>query len=51
MLGEALVLAPSAARTFARRFAGDVAESRKAVPPLLRRGLRLWREHSAVVRR
>ncbi|WP_424188463.1 uridine kinase [Actinokineospora sp. G85] len=51
VLGAALVLAPSATRTFARRFARDVAESRKAVPLLLRRGLRLWREHSAVVRR
>ncbi|MGX7829237.1 uridine kinase family protein [Actinokineospora sp. 24-640] len=51
VLGDALVLAPSGTRTFIRRFARDVAESRKGLPLLVRRGLRLWREHSDVVRR
>ncbi|MGQ0837432.1 uridine kinase family protein [Actinokineospora sp.] len=51
VLADAVVLAPGGGRTFVRRFARDVAESRKAVPVLMRRGLRLWREHAAVVRR
>ncbi|GAA1351351.1 uridine kinase family protein [Saccharothrix algeriensis] len=50
-LRDAVVLAPGAVTTFARRFARDVAEARKPVPLLLRRGLRLLREHPAVVRR
>lgn len=51
VLADAVVLAPGGGRTFLRRFVRDVAESRKALPLLLRRGLRLWREHGAVVRR
>lgn len=51
VLADAVVLAPGAGVTFARRFARDVAEARKPVPLLLRRGLRLLREHAAVVRR
>ncbi|WP_308258627.1 uridine kinase family protein [Saccharothrix obliqua] len=51
VLLDAVVLAPGAAVTFARRFARDVAEARKPVPLLLRRGLRLMREHAALVRR
>lgn len=51
VLKDAIVLAPSAPVTFARRFARDVAESRKPVPVLLRRGLRLMREQPQVVRR
>lgn len=51
ILADALVLAPSATVTFVRRFVRDVAEARKPVPTLLRRGLRLWREQPAVVRR
>ena len=51
VLAEAIVLDPSAGRTAVRRFARDVAESRKSVPLLLRRGVRLWREHGTVVRR
>ncbi|MEV6610482.1 uridine kinase [Kutzneria sp. NPDC051319] len=51
VLADALVLAPSAAKTFVRRLVRDVAEHRKPVPLLLRRGLRLWREQPAVVRR
>ncbi|WP_249228124.1 uridine kinase family protein [Kutzneria sp. CA-103260] len=51
ILADALVLAPPAGVTFLRRFARDVAEHRKPVPLLLRRGLRLWREQPSVVRR
>ncbi|GGP62798.1 uridine kinase family protein [Saccharothrix coeruleofusca] len=51
VLADAVVLAPSASVTFARRLARDVAEARKPVPLLLRRGLRLLREQPAVVRR
>lgn len=51
VLKDAIVLAPSAPVTFARRFARDVAEARKPVPVLLRRGLRLMREQPQVVRR
>ncbi len=51
VLKDAIVLAPSAPVTFARRFARDVAEARKPVPTLLRRGLRLMREQPQVVRR
>ncbi|WP_238598331.1 uridine kinase [Saccharothrix sp. ALI-22-I] len=51
VLADAIVLAPNAVVTFARRFARDVAEARKPVPFLARRGLRLLREHSGVVRR
>lgn len=51
VLRDAIVLAPSAPVTFARRFARDVAEARKPVPVLLRRGLRLMREQPQVVRR
>ncbi|MFC5059153.1 uridine kinase [Saccharothrix xinjiangensis] len=51
VLADAVVLAPNALVTFARRFARDVAEARKPVPLLLRRGLRLLREHPEVVRR
>jgi len=51
VLRDAIVLAPSAPVTFARRFARDVAESRKPIPTLLRRGLRLLREQPQVVRR
>lgn len=51
VLKDAVVLAPSAAVTFARRFARDVAEARKPVPTLIRRGLRLMREQPQVVRR
>lgn len=51
VLRDAIVLAPSAPVTFARRFARDVAEARKPVPVLLRRGLRLMRQQPAVVRR
>jgi len=51
VLADALVLAPPAGVTFLRRLARDVAEHRKPVPLLVRRGLRLWREQPAVVRR
>lgn len=51
VLADAIVLAPNAVVTFARRFARDVVEARKPVPLLLRRGLRLLNEHSGVVRR
>ncbi|TDP70588.1 uridine kinase family protein [Actinokineospora alba] len=51
VLADAVVLAPGGGRTFARRLVRDVAESRKPTHVLVRRGLRLWREHSAVVRR
>jgi uridine kinase len=51
VLADALVLAPPAALTFVRRLVRDVAEARKPVPVLIRRGLRLWREQPAVVRR
>ena len=51
VLLDAIVLAPNAFVTFVRRFARDVAEARKPVPLLLRRGLRLLREQPSVVRR
>jgi uridine kinase len=51
VLADALVLAPAAGVTFLRRFIRDVSERRKPVPLLVRRGLRLWREQPAVVRR
>lgn len=51
VLRDAIVLAPSAPVTFVRRFARDVAEARKPVPTLVRRGLRLMREQPQVVRR
>ncbi|MFC7614189.1 uridine kinase [Actinokineospora soli] len=51
VLADAVVVAPSGATTFVRRFARDVAESRKGIGLLVRRGVRLWREHGAVVRR
>ncbi len=51
VLADAIVLAPHGLVTFARRFARDVVEARKPVPFLARRGLRLLREHSGVVRR
>jgi uridine kinase len=51
VLADAIVLAPSATKTAVRRFARDVAEARKSVPLLMRRGMRLWREHAQVVRR
>jgi uridine kinase len=51
VLADAVVLAPAAATTFLRRLARDVAEARKPWPVLVRRGLRLWREHAAVVAR
>lgn len=51
VLKDAIVLAPSAPVTFARRFARDVAEARKPIPTLLRRGLRLMREQPQVVKR
>ena len=51
VLADALVLAPPAATTFVRRLVRDVAEARKPWPVLIRRGLRLWREQPAVVRR
>lgn len=51
VLADALVLAPPAAITFVRRLVRDVAEHRKPVPLLIRRGLRLWREQPSVVRR
>ena len=51
VLADALVLSPSATRTAVRRFARDVSEARKSVPTLVRRGVRLWREHAQVVRR
>lgn len=51
VLADALVLAPPAAKTFFRRLVRDVAEARKPLPVLVRRGLRLWREQPAVVRR
>lgn len=51
VLRDAIVLAPSPPVTFVRRFARDVAEARKPVPTLLRRGLRLMREQPQVVRR
>ncbi|MEU7475978.1 uridine kinase [Lentzea sp. NPDC042327] len=51
VLRDAIVLAPSAPVTFARRFARDVAEARKPVPVLVRRGLRLLRQQPVVVRR
>ncbi|WP_439656387.1 uridine kinase family protein [Lentzea sp. HUAS TT2] len=51
VLRDAIVLAPSPPVTFVRRFARDVAEARKPVPTLVRRGLRLMREQPQVVRR
>ncbi|RKT73790.1 uridine kinase [Saccharothrix variisporea] len=51
VLLDAIVLSPNAFVTFVRRFARDVAEARKPVPLLLRRGLRLLREQPSVVRR
>ncbi|WP_394621025.1 uridine kinase [Lentzea sp. JNUCC 0626] len=51
VLKDAIVLAPSPPVTFVRRFARDVAEARKPVPTLVRRGLRLMREQPQVVRR
>ncbi|GLZ28797.1 ATP-binding protein [Lentzea sp. NBRC 105346] len=51
VLKDAIVLAPSAPVTFARRFLRDVAEARKPIPVLLRRGWRLMREQPGVVRR
>ncbi len=51
VLADALVLAPAAGVTFLRRLARDVSERRKPVPLLVCRGLRLWREQPAVVRR
>ncbi|MCP2248438.1 uridine kinase family protein [Lentzea aerocolonigenes] len=51
VLRDAIVLAPSPPVTFVRRFARDVAEARKPVPTLIRRGLRLMREQPQVVRR
>lgn len=51
VLADAVVVAPNGATTFARRLARDVAESRKGLATLIRRGLRLWREHADVVRR
>ncbi|MFC5288604.1 uridine kinase [Actinokineospora guangxiensis] len=51
VLADAVVVAPNSATTFVRRLARDVAESRKGLGLLLRRGLRLWREHGQVVRR
>jgi uridine kinase len=51
VLRDAIVLAPSPPVTFVRRFARDVAEARKPVPVLVRRGLRLMREQPQVVKR
>nr|BFF03579.1 hypothetical protein GCM10020241_52540 [Streptoalloteichus tenebrarius] len=51
LLADALVLAPRASVTFVRRFVRDVSEARKPVPVLVRRGMRLWREHRHVVDR
>lgn len=51
VLRDAIVLAPSPPVTFVRRFARDIAEARKPVPTLLRRGIRLMREQPQVVRR
>ncbi|WP_436500188.1 uridine kinase family protein [Actinokineospora sp. HUAS TT18] len=51
VLADALVLTPSASRTFTRRLVRDVAESRKSLPILVRRGIRLWRDHASVVKR
>ncbi|MDX8140945.1 uridine kinase [Lentzea sp. BCCO 10_0061] len=51
VLRDAIVLAPSPPVTFVRRFARDVAEARKPVPTLVRRGLRLMREQPQVVKR
>lgn len=51
VLRDAIVLAPSPPVTFVRRFARDVAEARKPVPTLVRRGLRLMRKQPQVVRR
>ncbi|HEX6346953.1 uridine kinase [Umezawaea sp.] len=51
VLVDAIVLSPNALVTFARRFVRDVAEARKPVPVLARRGLRLLREQPDVVRR
>ncbi|GAB2850078.1 uridine kinase family protein [Lentzea nigeriaca] len=51
VLKDAIVLAPSPPVTFVRRFARDVAEARKPVPTLVRRGIRLMREQPQVVRR
>ncbi|GGU33697.1 uridine kinase family protein [Lentzea flava] len=51
VLRDAIVLAPSPPVTFVRRFARDLAEARKPVPTLIRRGIRLMREQPQVVRR
>ncbi|PRY28651.1 uridine kinase [Umezawaea tangerina] len=51
VLVDAIVLAPNAGVTFARRFVRDVVEARKPVGVLVRRGLRLLREQPEVVRR
>ncbi|MEO6088060.1 MAG: uridine kinase [Umezawaea sp.] len=50
VLVDAIVLSPNGFVTFVRRFVRDVAEARKPVSVLLRRGVRLWREHGDVVR-
>ncbi|MBP2472938.1 uridine kinase [Crossiella equi] len=51
VLADGIVLAPNRLVTFARRLARDVAEARKPLPYLLRRGLRLMREQPGVVGR
>jgi uridine kinase len=51
VLVDAIVLSPNGFVTLVRRFVRDVAEARKPVSVLLRRGVRLWREHGDVVRR
>ncbi|MEU4806064.1 uridine kinase [Actinosynnema sp. NPDC023587] len=51
VLLDAIVLSPNAVVTSVRRFARDVAEARKPVLLLARRGLRLLREQPALVRR
>ncbi|WP_253772708.1 uridine kinase family protein [Goodfellowiella coeruleoviolacea] len=51
VLADAILLCSAAPVTFLRRLTRDLAEARKPVPVLVRRGLRLWRNQPAVVRR
>lgn len=51
VLADAVALKRPRTITFARRLVRDLAEHRKAPSVLMRRGLRLWREDPAVVKR
>ncbi len=51
LLADAICLRRNRSLTFVRRLARDLAEARKPVPVLLRRGVRLSREEPAMVHR